>query len=177
MVWVALLFVVGFAVHTFVFEAVASLLIKLSKRTPYWHLMNADGSVYMERFWLIRSRGPKWGWGVRIHHIVTADSLREMHDHPGSFLSVVLKGGYVEERPADPRCVDWEGVEPRTLTARGVGSVAFRRATDRHTILSVQDETWTLFITGPSRQWWGFYTPTGKIYWKKYLVTNGKRGV
>lgn len=158
------------------------LLIRLAKRTPYTHLRHEDGSLYMERFWLLKPRGESgWGWGVRIHHIVTSDLDRDLHDHPGGFLSIVLKGGYYEERPIDNAChwKDWSVSEPLVTTWRGVGSMAFRSATDRHRIteLARLNETWTLVVTGPKRHWWGFYTPVGKIHWRDYPTKHEKRGV
>ena len=44
----------------------------------------------------------------------------------------------------------------------------FRRPTDRHLVDYVGLGTWTLFITGPKRHWWGFYTPAGKVHWQDY---------
>jgi hypothetical protein len=32
----------------------------------------------------------------------------------------------------------------------------------------VYPDTWTLMIYGPIRQWWGFFTPRGKVYWRDY---------
>jgi len=47
-------------------------------------------------------------------------------------------------------------------------SLAFRRATDRHRITVVSPGTFTLFVTWRKVQWWGFYTPAGKIFWRDY---------
>jgi hypothetical protein len=37
--------------------------------------------------------------GVKLHHILRSDEDRDCHDHPWSFLSIVLRGGYWEHRP------------------------------------------------------------------------------
>lgn len=144
-------------------------LIALGKRTPYSHLYHGDGSAYMLRFWLI---APSWwtlGWAVRLHFIATADDDRHLHDHPFSFLSIVLRGWYVELRPVerDPRFV--KGAEPCYMTQRKPGDIAWRPCFQRHRISHVsQGGVWTLVITTPARQPWGFYTPKGKTYWRAY---------
>lgn len=144
-------------------------LIVCARRTPHSHLYHDDGSLYMARFWLLRTR-----WlSVRLHHIATADLDRHFHDHPWSFVSLVLRGGYREARPAaiDPCFIDGETeVERAIVRVRNAGSVALRRATDRHRVTGVMPETWTLVVMGPKRQWWGFYTPRGKVHWRNYAT-------
>ena len=160
-------------------NALANLLIARAKRTPYWHLHHADGSLYMERYWLRPYSDDRRGVAMRVHHIVTEDVDRELHNHPWDFLSVVLRGGYLEARPisVEPDFSEPDGSERVTLVSRKAGSVAFRRATDRHRIVAVQPDTWTLFITGPKRQWWGFYTPRGKVHWRDYVSAHNSAPV
>lgn len=133
------------------------------------HLRHADGSLYMGRWGLFETR-----WlSARVHHIASADDDRALHDHPWNFVSLVLSGGYTELRPdsIEPHwCrmvgLDWEyasGFERRA------GSIAFRRATDRHRVMEVQPGTYTLFIYGSTVQWWGFYTREGKIHWADFV--------
>lgn len=171
----------------------ADALIRRAKRTPYFHLYDADGSTYMERYWLVPYvdkedkpgchnalwyRQPitwlvqRFGLAIRLHLIRRADNDRVMHDHPWDFWSTVLRGWYIEARPFDNGrpcftldCDD--ELDERTLRAQG--SVAFRRATDRHRIVEVAPGgVWTLFVTSRPRHWWGFYTPIGKVYYQDY---------
>lgn len=168
-------------------------LIRRAERTPYTHLLHTDGSPYMMRYWLVPYGfdNPVSPWrrplawllqrfdiAIRVHHICTADLDRALHDHPWSFLSVVLHGFYIEKRPIkispcffEHYSDDFHGTYERgAFTFRKCGSVAFRHATDRHRITDVcSGGVWTLFITGPQRQWWGFYTPKGKIYYRDYI--------
>lgn len=151
---------------------IADLLIRLLARKVYrkGHIHGPDGSLYMERFGVFETR-----WlTARVHHIVRPDMDRHMHDHPWWFVSIVLKGWYREAYPeqVDP-CFgaacdadrEWEFTKTRRA-----GSIAFRRATDRHSIVDMPcSGTWTLFITGRIRQWWGFYTPAGKVHWRDYI--------
>lgn len=213
---------------TITLKTPVDLLIERAKRTPYFHLHHADGSLYMERHWLMPfDFGLQANWkasppppeepqsfsatnyelreGVRhlpacrLHHICTPDLDREMHNHPWSFTSIILRGGYVERRPIHdaPRFIDkyepiecdpfdWLEVDERTLhlrinppvlevreeesydVKRGVGSVAFRSHNDRHRIVSVEPDTWTLVILGPKRQSWGFFTEGGFVPWREF---------
>lgn len=143
-------------------------IIERARRTPYWHLYHGDGSLYMGRYWLRPYNERRDRVAARVHHIATADVDRALHDHPWDFLSIVLRGGYTELRPISTEpCFD--GQEEETYTSvRLAGSIAVRRATDRHRIAAVLPDTWTLFITGPKRHWWGFYTPSGKVHWKDF---------
>lgn len=162
----------------------AMRLIMRALPNPFSHIYGVDGSVYMERFWLVPweayekfswRRDPfkrllqKLGVAVRVHHIVREDRDRHLHNHPWPFLSIVLLGAYVEERPlrGDGEFVT-SSAEPDTeLTTcydRNTGSIAFRSATNRHRIAMLAGDVWTLFITfGGKRQIWGFQTDEGCI--------------
>jgi hypothetical protein len=144
---------------------ITKLLLRFSNPFREGHLYHADGTLYMERFTLFETRV----LSARLHHIASPDWDRDMHDHPWNFASVVLSGGYTEDRPPTIYKPRWLGEsELRDGARREAGSIAFRRATDRHLISAVDEDTWTLFVYGPRRQWWGFYTRAGKIYWKEY---------
>lgn len=66
------------------------LLNKLLGRSDIYF----GGSLYMRRWRFIST---PW-FGVRLHHIVRSDNDRELHDHPFTFLSFILAGGYFEWR-------------------------------------------------------------------------------
>lgn len=143
----------------------ADWLIRRSKRTPYFHLGNPE-RPYMERYWVKKpdrhdehekDSSIKTGWGARIHRIMRSDDDRALHDHPSWNISVILRGGYYEVTDAG-------------MVWRGVGSVVFRRATDKHRLVVPQGgEAWTLFIMGPWQRVWGFHTRDGWVEWRKYL--------
>lgn len=147
-------------------------LIGRAMRTPYFHL---EG--YLDRFWLFPYGSLPFGIAVRIHHILRSDNDRHLHDHPWAFLSIVLRGGYWEERPCD--CCQEFGVldgncEHREGIWRGPGSIAFRRASDFHrlilpTVVDADQSCWTLFITFRATQPWGFLVDDEKVLAKDYL--------
>lgn len=138
-------------------------IIARAKRTPYFHL---EG--YMERYWLFPYGSLPFGIAIRVHHILRSDTDRHLHDHPFNFISIVLRGGYFEERLAR----SYGDVELRRKKWRGPGSIAFRRATDFHKLtlpVRADRSCWTLFISFRARQPWGFLVDGKKVLAKDYL--------
>lgn len=102
------------------------------------------------------------GIAVRVHEILRSDSGRAPHDHPWSFLTVILKGGYYEYR------YDSSG-ELKTVQWHGPGSVLRRRVGDWHRLVLPKGETaTTLFITGRKQQSWGFNVNGAKVPYREY---------
>lgn len=71
---------------------------------------------------------------IRLHRIRSCDATPFLHSHPFSYLSVILRGGYVEQ------------------TERGIfrfsrGAFLWRPSTVHHRLVSVDPGTLTLFIT------------------------------
>ena len=131
-------------------------LIKRAKRTPYEHL---DG--YMKRYWLVPEeavtlRRPiawllqRFGIAVRVHEILRSDLGRDPHNHPWSFLSIILFGCYHEE------LYDKRG---RLISKKlhGPGSVLWRPHGTHHRLeLPSGSKVLTLFVTFKKRSNWGF---------------------
>lgn len=118
----------------------------------------------LTRFFLLNAAA----LGVYLHRIDRPDADREHHDHPWSFISIVLRGRYVEDR-WHPRDGSWF---VRRVT-RGWLSVAFRRFSDAHRIVEVAPNTWTLIIRFRDRNTWGFYLAEGDwfrwIHWTDFV--------
>lgn len=149
-----------------IFRWLAGLIIRCAQRSPYrkGHLLHADGSLYMGRYSLFETR-----WiSARVHQIATADYDNVFHDHPWNFASVVLRGGYTEARPCEVDPLFYDGVERFECRYRSAGSLAYRSTCDRHRVVFVERDTWSLFIYGRKRQWWGFFTPAGKVYFADF---------
>lgn len=108
-------------------------------------------SNYITRLHLLKT---PW-FALMVHFINGPDPEPDMHDHPVTFLSIVLRGGYSELRPSGVFSRNW---------------VNFIRATDIHQILVVKPHTVTFCFVGPKVRDWGFHTPTGWVYWKDYNV-------
>lgn len=161
-------------------DKVFNYLIDKSKKTPYFHIKD-----YMNRFWLVPykkltkvsliSKPISWVFqkfdkAIRIHEILRSDIDRAFHDHPWSYTTLILRGGYFEVRPVYDNNGWYIGY---SKVWYGPGSILRRKATDYHRLVVPQGRTcWTLFITGKMIQHWGFMPnpqTREKIYWRDYL--------
>lgn len=178
LLWIDL-FLVIFAVCFMFYQLKHELFIILGKyfiqramKTPYFHL---EG--YMERYWLVPykksgsethigcevvsffKRPIAWvlqslGIAVRVHKILRSDDSRAFHNHPWSFVSIILKGEYIEVTPEYTK--DGFYLEP-LYTYYAEGSLLHRPDNYFHRLelLNCQP-VWTLFITGRKKRIWGF---------------------
>jgi hypothetical protein len=144
----------------------ADRLIAHARRHPHLHLANADGSPYMDRYWLVK---PHWwtaGRSIRIHHLHSSDAERHLHDHPWSQHSIVLRGRYVEVMPRhNAQSASYDqlagGVRARV---REVGDIISHDATQRHRIVLAPGlSAWSLCIMGRRQRRRGFHTPAGWV--------------
>lgn len=133
------------------------------------------GDDYLHRWWLT----PWTGWFIKgegwrkqvgrilpnayLHVVINGDDPRALHDHPFDNLSIILAGSY------------WEILKGGLCKKRSAGDICFRRAETRHR-LEVTDggPVLSLFITGPRRREWGFYTENGWVHWKNYTAENDR---
>lgn len=100
-------------------------------------------------------------WGVFVHKLCRSDHDRALHDHPWSFISLVLKRGYDE-------VIEGEHGNHRVLT-HSAGSILLRPAQWKHrVVLTNFQPAWTLVFVGPRTRKWGFFTPDGWCWWRKY---------
>lgn len=148
-------------------------------------VFDEEGALYMTRWRLV---DVAWLGGIRVHRIVRSDVDREPHDHPFTFLSLILKGGYFEASYVrDGVTVDGDPVFRESERWFPPGSLIFRRAEALHRLTLpkqlpkwtnigcddmpplVEREAWTLVITGPRRRVWGFQTDEGWISWRAFL--------
>lgn len=121
------------------------LLYRISGRLPC-RLISRDGQPYLERYYLGRL-GPVTAY---LHRFVGRDGDAETHDHPWRALSLVLAGGYTEDRAR------LNGDQPPQIRQRRVrwGNVLWLHSL--HRIAETEPDTWTLFLHGPRRKRWGF---------------------
>jgi hypothetical protein len=122
------------------------------------------GSTYMRRWRILHT---KW-FGVRIHNILRSDYDRELHDHPFTFITFILRGGYFEHT-IDGRRV-WYG--PGTILVRSgevLHKLDLKKASAPLSIVDsdykgpvinafkeVEIPAWTFVIRGPAYRRWGF---------------------
>jgi hypothetical protein len=131
-----------------------------------WRWTEVD-SQYIVRLHLVKT---PW-FAVCLHWIKKPDAEPFLHDHPVSFLSIILRGWYRERRvttyekklPNSYSCWTWDGQAVR----RWFNLVRASRW-DKHRILDCAPNTLTLALMGPKVQEWGFHTPRRWIWWKDY---------
>lgn len=114
-------------------------------------------------------------FSIKFHQILISDE-ECLHNHPWPFLSLMLKGSYTEYIQALPwkRRRTWSApkfsdknsfpVQHKTFSAP---CILFRPASWNHR-LQLDKPVWTLVITGPKIQTWGFFTKWGWVHWKEY---------
>lgn len=136
-------------------------------------LRRADGEIYLNRWGI--------GWrtfGIYLHRMDAPDPGLDLHDHPWWFASIVIKGGYTEERADIRNAPGFSGLADLFDTARrGVEqhrrrfSVRTMRLDECHRIIGLdRSPTWTIVIRGPIRRRWGFYEPTGWVHHRNGLT-------
>lgn len=90
------------------------------------------------RFQLVKT---PW-FNIYLHRLKALTYHTHCHDHPWTFLAILLRGGY------------WE-YHVDKATWRRPGSVLYRPAEFRHNVIT-KGVSWSLIITGPRRREWGF---------------------
>lgn len=113
-------------------------------------------SNYILRLHLVKT---PW-FAICLHWLNAPDPEPFLHDHPVTFLSIILRGGYCEERIRPRRPLMW-------IKRRWFNFIRARKD-DRHTIFHVEPHTLTLCFMGPKTREWGFNTSCGWMHWKAY---------
>lgn len=150
--------------------SVRAWLVRRAVRRPYTHIDGKDGTRYLSRYWLFNpypwpaSASNKRGlWSllpsIRLHIFEMPDMDRDHHNHPWNSRSIVIAGGYLEEREGNA-----------FLTPRMAGTSAFIGHDTYHRIATlIGNDVITIFITWKYRHSWGFLTESGHVPWREYL--------
>src|SRR5688572_2394655 len=124
---------------------------------------NGRCSTYLYRWTLFQPRRLRWLWrgfGVYLHKFVGDDWSRDMHDHPKRFVSIGLRGGYIEETPDGSR----EYVAPwvRSFPAHHIHRIR----------LPAGGYCWTLVIVLRAVRAWGFWHDGQWVPWREYVQSD-----
>ncbi len=133
------------------------------------------GVPYLTRYYLSGKNRRQLGEGpsVFLHCFHTSDQGRELHNHPYTGTSYILKGAYTEERVADR-------TEPVYTQRYEPGSVNYLQLDTFHRTELDRDsdgnfiECWTLFIAGERVQSWGFLDRTTREFFP-YMDSQDER--
>lgn len=109
--------------------------------------------TYLYRWTLFQWRGH---FSVYLHHFVGDDWSLDLHDHPKRFISIGLRGWYLEETPS--------GV--KTYKAPWIRTFA---ATHIHRLSVPSKNCWTLVIVLKPVREWGFWHLGRFIPWRSYV--------
>jgi hypothetical protein len=113
----------------------------------------------MDRLHFQRFRILALPWfAIYLHRILRSDQDRHFHDHPWSFLSIILWRGYTEQWVRSP---NWGDVKTRKVQP---GSIVYHHYSDAHKITLAKENksTWTLVFVGRrERDNWGYQTENG----------------
>lgn len=124
---------------------------------PRWkHIEDIDqpGDIYLSRLMLLKT---PWA-GLYLHVIRRPDWARCQHDHPWSFATLILRGGYQEE------------AGERLHTMRP-GSFGWRPRGFEHRIIRLLNgPAVTLVVRFKNHEEWGFRTVKGKVSWRDYMA-------
>jgi hypothetical protein len=127
-----------------------------------WRWTDVDpegqGETYLTRLHLFQI---PW-CSCMLHWIRRPDPQPDLHDHPNAFLSIILRGSYVEEVPK-------RGSDSETVT-RKVSTLNFKRANDKHRIVAINGSLLTLVFAGRVSRGWGFHTEHGWQPWREYVA-------
>jgi len=138
------------------------------QRLVNWLFRFEDLSPLQDRSYLLRwtllsvpfSNGRK----VYLHKGLASDWSREPHDHPKTFISIGLRGEYIEERymVLNPKAGAWTRslYKFREVHYKAPWVRAFDTSTI-HRLRAVGGPFWTLCLTGSKTNDWGFYESDG----------------
>lgn len=126
----------------------------MARRVPRWAFMERfdvpsvdnPSELHFSRLRIVQT---PW-FGVYLHRFDNPD-VRQLHDHPWPFVSIILRGGYEEARSYGPT--------DRAVRVRWFNA---KRSTDLHYIARLlRRPTWTLIFVGARVRTWGYVDPDG----------------
>lgn len=137
-------------------------------------ILDLEGLEYLSRFRVFMT---PW-CSVYFHRIHKPDHDRALHGHPFWFASLVLTGGYTEERSDTPTdgSIFWD--DQRRTVIRMPWTIKSMRRNEAHMITGVLPNTRTLIFTGKrdvGEDSWGFWRAGDRRFvpWRRYLTEQG----
>jgi hypothetical protein len=140
------------------------LMIRLNRKKLIYD--RVDGELYLTRYYLFLKERSKFPFNIFLHKFHKSDDV-VLHDHPWSYITVIIKGGYWEWTPI----FDKKGKKiTEKCTWRGPGNVKLAPANSYHRVeIDPEIAAWTLFIPGAKQREWGFLVKNTWVQWEQYL--------
>ena len=106
-------------------------------------------------------------FNIYVHCIERSDEDPDPHDHPWNFISVILKGAYLESvKTLHGDC---------NIFLRKRGNIFFHSLNRAHKITILNGPVWTLVFTGKRKEdEWGYHTEYGWVDNKSYRLEKYK---
>lgn len=148
-------------------------MIKLGRKKVIYD--RTDNSLYLTRYYLFLKERSKFPFNIFLHKFHKSDEPT-LHDHPWSYATLILKGGYWEIIPStDTVQRDSEGNILTVKVWRGPGHFRTCTANSFHRVeLEPDVECWTLFMPGPQSREWGFDVKGQWVHNDQYLIERAK---
>lgn len=131
-------------------------------------ITRGDNQPYLIRYSLFSCRF----FAIKIHHILISDDDCP-HNHPWAFVTILLKGHYLEHRVIDKvENIGYKRFTHKLKIAKrySAGNILYRPANSIHRLVLDEGKTVrTLVITFKKVQDWGFFTPRGFVGWRDYV--------
>lgn len=149
---------------TFLSKFIFSKLEKFGRKRIV--LDRQSNEPYLERYYVFLKDRKRFPFNIFLHKFLKSDP-DDVHDHPWSYATLILKGGYYEWIPN----FDSQGTKiSETRHWRGPGHFRICSATSYHRIeLKPDVDCWTLFMPGSQQREWGFLVNNQWIDHQTYL--------
>jgi hypothetical protein len=140
------------------------LMTKLDRKRLVYD--RVDGELYLTRYYIFLKERTKFPFNIFLHRFHKSDE-EVLHDHPWSYATLILKGGYYEWNPVFNSKQEKIG---EICTWRGPGHFRVCGANSYHRVeLDPGVTCWTLFMPGPKKRDWGFLVKGQWVQWEEYL--------
>lgn len=145
-----------------------------------WELIGPADCPIMWRWTILSGRLGK----LLLHRFMPGASDKDCHDHPSSFVTVVLRGGYDDVSvcigcegegvrwPDDSPCQACSGTGTRTDSLRAP-TIRFRPAEHAHITKVGPTGATTIVVMGRKRRPWGFWRDGRWWAWRMYELKFG----
>lgn len=141
-----------------------NILEKLDRKRIIMDRVNNE--PYLERYYLFLKDRKKFPFNIFLHKFLKGDP-DDVHDHPWSYTTLILKGGYYEWVPIFD---DNNKKISEVASWRKPGHFRTCSANSYHRIeLDPAIECWTLFMPGKQTKEWGFLVDNKWVENEKYL--------